>query len=65
MSIKNQLSLENKTIRESVRLKLSDLSSRNPGTDAILVPAQGTFSRGKALDMGTKMCANNELVSWD
>ncbi len=26
-------------------------------------PAQGQFSRALALDMGTRMCANNDLVS--
>jgi hypothetical protein len=53
---------ENKSIRESVRLKLSALSARYPGTDALVVPAQGQFSRALALDMGTRMCANNDLV---
>ena len=54
---------ENPQIRESVRQKLTAMAAKYPGTDAIQVPAQGQFSRALALDMGTRMCANNDLVS--
>ena len=49
-------------IRENVRLKLSSMAAEFPGADAIQVPAQGQFCRALALDMGTRMCANNDLV---
>jgi len=38
------------------------MTAEYPGADAIQVPAQGQFSRALALDMGTRMCANNDLV---
>ena len=53
---------ENPNIRERVRQKLTAMAARYPGADAIQFPAQGQFSRALALDMGTRMCANNDLV---